>query len=305
MPISGSLASVSFIQYLAAKKSIDDRALNPRVWAELRNAISAVLRPRVLEVGCGIGTMLERMIERDALHTAEYLGLDLLDLNILEAQERVAGWAQDHGYSVTVSSDGLHLQAPGRSIGAHFAQADVTLVANQPGGWDLLVAHALLDLVDVPTALRALLPLLGPGGLFYFSLVFDGLTIFEPELDPWLDALIMDLYHRSMDERTVRGLPSGDSRSGRHLFRHLREAGAELLEAGGSDWVIFSRGGEYSEDESEFLGWILRFIETSLSNHPELEKRTLEDWIEQRRLQLERGELVYIAHQLDFLGRLG
>ena len=304
MPISTRPATTSFTQYLAAKKSIDDRALNPRVSAELVHAISAVPRPRVLEVGCGIGTMLERMIERDVLNTAEYLGLDLLDLNILEAQARVAGWAHDHRYSVTVSSDGLHLEAPGLSIGAHFSQADVTRLANQPGSWDLLVAHALLDLVDVPTALRALLPLLKPGGLFYFSLVFDGLTIFGPELDPRLDALIMDLYHRSMDERTVGGLPSGGSRAGRYLFHHLRGLGAELLEAGSSDWVIFPRGGEYSEDESEFLSWILNFIETSLSNHPELDASSLEDWIEQRRLQLERGELVYIAHQLDFLGRL-
>jgi hypothetical protein len=28
------------------------------------------------------------------------------------------------------------------------------------------------------------------------------------------------------------------------------------------------------------------------------------DWIQKRRAQIERGELVYIAHQMDFLARV-
>ncbi len=302
MPNSASFASVSYTQYLAAKKSIDDRALNPRVWAELRNAISAVARPRVLEVGCGIGTMLERMIERDVLNTAEYLGLDLLDLNILEAQARVAGWAHDHRYSVTVSSDGLHLEAPGRSIRAHFAQADVTRVANQPGGWDLLVAHALLDLVDVPTALRALLPLLKPRALFYFSLVFDGTTHFEPVLDQALDAHIEQAYHQTMDRRAVAGRPSGHSRSGRLLLSLLQQAGGRILEAGSSDWIVFPHDGAYLPEETVLLTHILATIQRALADHPELDGRDLQRWLGQRREQMDRAELAYLAHQLDFLG---
>lgn len=308
MPVSPSLASLSLTHYLAAKKSIDDRALNPRVWAELGNAISAVPRPRILEVGCGIGTMLERMIERELLSSADYLGVDLSEQNILEAPRRLTQWAEASGYTATAEPGGVRITGRGVSIAAEFAKVDVFDFLEIPGGksiWDLLVAHAFLDLVDIPSALQQMLPALKPGGLYYFSLVFDGLTVLEPELDRSLDSQIMALYHRSMDQRARRGLPSGDSRSGRHLFQHLREAGAELLEVGGSDWVVFPRGGTYSQAEIEFLGWILRFIESSLAGHSEFESGLFEDWIEQRRLQLGRGELVYIAHQLDFLGRLG
>ena len=308
MPVSPSLASLSLTHYLGVKKSIDDRALNPRVWAELVHAISAVPRPRVLEVGCGIGTMLERMIERELLSSADYLGVDLSEENIMEAPGRLASWAEASGYTATAEPGGVRITGRGASIAAEFAKVDVFDFLEIPGGkstWDLLVAHAFLDLVHIPSALQQMLPALKPGGLFYFSLVFDGLTVLEPELDRSLDSQIMALYHRTMDQRTRRGLPSGDSRSGRHLFQHLRDAGAELIEAGGSDWVVFPRGGTYSQAEIQFLDWILRFIESSLAGHPELEANFFEDWIEQRREQLVRTELVYIAHQLDFLGRLG
>ena len=68
----------SFTRYLAAKKTVDDRALNHRVWQSL----SAALPPfppgtplRLLEIGAGIGTMLERMLAWDLLSNAEYTGI--------------------------------------------------------------------------------------------------------------------------------------------------------------------------------------------------------------------------------------
>ncbi|MGH2620997.1 MAG: class I SAM-dependent methyltransferase [Anaerolineales bacterium] len=303
MPDPASPTTLSTIQYLAAKKSIDDRALNPRVWSALSQALSPLTRPRVLEVGCGIGAMLERMIERNVLRAGEYLGIDREPEVIREAPSRVAEWARGRDYSVAIIGDGLQINGPDRTITAQFAQADIREPLAGLGNWDLLVAHAVLDLVDIPQTLQVLLPMLRPGGLFYFSHVFDGLTILEPELDPELDAQILVLYHRSMDERMVGGIPSGDSRSGRHLLRQLQDSGAVLLEAGGSDWVVFARQGSYPADEADFLGWILLFIESSLSGHPELDSSEFADWMRQRREQLRRGELIYIAHQLDFLGR--
>ena len=303
MPDPATPTTLSTIQYLAAKKSIDDRALNLRVWSALSQALSPLTRLRVLEVGCGIGAMLERMIERNVLRTGEYLGIDRAPEVIQAAPSRVAEWARARDYSVANLSDAMEIRGPDRTITARFAQADLREPIAGLGHWDLLVAHAVLDLVDIPRTLQTLLPLLRPDGLFYFSHVFDGLTILEPELDPELDAQILALYHRAMDERTLGGLPSGDGHSGRHLFRQLEDSGAVLLEAGGSDWVVFPRQGSYTADEAEFLGWILHFIESSLSGHPELDSNEFADWMGQRREQLRRGELIYIAHQLDFLGR--
>jgi hypothetical protein len=171
--------------------------------------------------------------------------------------------------------------------------------------WDLLIAHAFLDLMDVPTTLPLLFSLLKPGGLFYFTIVFDGATILQPEIDPALDAQIERLYHQTMDQRVIKNQRSGDSQAGRHLFHHLQAAGAELLDAGSSDWVIFAGPSDgYQADEAYFLHFIIHTIDTALARHPHLDTNHFNAWITQRHEQIEQGKLVYIAHQLDFVGRV-
>ena len=49
-------------RYLAAKTTVDDRALNRQVLAELRRLMPAG-RPQVLEVGAGLGTMVARLTD--------------------------------------------------------------------------------------------------------------------------------------------------------------------------------------------------------------------------------------------------
>jgi hypothetical protein len=66
---------------------------------------------------------------------------------------------------------------------------------------DLILAHAFMDLVDLPTELPRLLSLLRPGGLYYFTLNFDGGTIFYPAIDQQFEELLIKLYHQNMDNR--------------------------------------------------------------------------------------------------------
>jgi hypothetical protein len=40
-----------------------------------------------------------------------------------------------------------------------------------------------------------------------------------------------------------------------------------------------------------------------LTGHVELNAAAFAEWVQKRRAQIERGELVYIAHQMDFLIR--
>jgi hypothetical protein len=177
---------------------------------------------------------------------------------------------------------------------------------------DLLIAHAFLDLLPMPESLPKLFPLLKPRGLAWLTINFDGLTTLEPPFqfsadtpsvhplpsaDNRVDLLIERLYHQTMDSRPT----GGDSKSGRHLFGHLKQASAEILAAGASDWVVYPFKGQYPADEAYFLHFILRFFETSLANHPELDPELFRRWLELRRAQIERAELVYIAHQMDFL----
>jgi SAM-dependent methyltransferase len=303
-------ADYSFTRYLAAKKSVDDRALNRHVWESLVRALPAAAPAtplRVLEVGAGIGTMLERVLDWDLLSHAVYTGIDADPTSIDEAQHRLSWWASGRGIGVGRSRGQMCLQREGQEFGVEFEAIDFfDFVARERGHrtWDLLIAHAFVDIVDVPTTLPSLFCLLRPGGLFYFTIVFDGATIFQPDIEPALDRQVETLYHQTMDRRTTAGKPSGDSRTGRHLFDHLRTAGGELLDAGSSDWVVFAGPNGYPADEAYFLHFILHTIHTALEGHPGLDAARLADWIAQRHAQVEEASLVYIAHQVDFLGHV-
>jgi hypothetical protein len=168
---------------------------------------------------------------------------------------------------------------------------------------DVVIANAVLDLVDVPTVLPGLLRLLVPGGVYWFTINYDGESIFEPGHPH--DDQIMQAYHRDMDERIRYGRPAGESRTGRRLFHHLRAAGAPALAAGPSDWVVSAGpGGNYPGDEAYFLRSILNTIQNALRNRQDrVAPADLAGWLAERSRQLAAGELVYIAHQLDFVGR--
>jgi hypothetical protein len=168
---------------------------------------------------------------------------------------------------------------------------------------DVLIANAVLDLVDVPAVLPGLLRLLVPGGVYWFTINYDGESIFVPGHPH--DDQVMQAYHRDMDERVRYGRPAGDSRTGRRLFGYLRDAGAPALAAGSSDWVV-SAGpdGNYPDDEAYFVRCILNTIQNALrSREDRVEPADLADWLAARGRQLAAGELVYLAHQLDFTGR--
>lgn len=276
----------SFPRYLAAKKSIDDRALNRQVWQTLCEGLpDGPLR--ILELGSGIGTMVERLVEWGALAGGSvYTAVDTDAANMETARER--------------------LQPLTSRLRLELETCDVFEFAAREAGrrtWDLLIAHAFLDLVDVPSVLPQLFAL-APGGLFYFTLNFDGATILQPAIDPALDVHIETLYHRTMNERRVNGSAAGHSQTGRRLFGHLQAVGADILAAGSSDWVVFAGRDGYPADEAYFLHFIIETMRGALAGHPELDAHYFAAWIAQRHAQIEAGTLVYIAHQLDFVGRI-
>jgi len=297
----------SFTRYLAAKKNLDDRSLNRRVWDHLRQAVPERPEPaplRVLEVGCGIGTMIERLLEWGLLGQAVYTAIDAEAANLAAARERLRGLTAAPG-AAGPEAGPLLIQSDTRKVLVELETIDLCHFAAREQGrasWDLLIAHALLDLLDLPAALPPMFSLLRPGGLFYFTLNFDGATILEPVIDPHLDRQIETLYHGTMDQRRLAGQPAGHSRTGRRLFGHLKAAGARVLAAGSSDWVVFPGEEGYPGDEAYFLHFIIETMRRALEAHPQLDPQRLRDWIEVRHRQIEAGQLIYIAHQLDFFG---
>ena len=265
-----------FARYLAAKRSVDDRALNGRVWRRLTNelASSAADPVRLVDAGAGIGTGAERIAEwrlAEPLSRLRYTGVEPRE-ELLEKG------------SFRLRSLPFPAELAGTTLEA-FAARD-----GNRGRFDVVVAHALLDVLDLEPALQALVGLSRPGGILYFPIVFDGETLFEPAVEA--DEEILAAYHETMRER---------GRAGRRVFHRLRSSAAEVLEMGSSDWIVHPTRDGYPADEAFFLGFILKTIEAAVRDR--VEASTLRAWIAERRRQLEAAELLYGAHQIDVLAR--
>jgi hypothetical protein len=302
-------ATYSYPRYLKAKRTVDARALNRRVWSRFVDELAArgSSPVRVLEVGGGVGATVERIVEALASRSVgalDYTFVDIEPENVEAARTGLRTWAEGRGYSVSEGAPQVWTGGP-VEVTVRFAAADLFDVADAHEGpaHDVLVAQAVLDLMDISGALGALAPLLAPDALWYLPIHFDGVTALEPRVDSGLDARVERLFHESMAGPAPAGERSG-AHCGRRLLRHLHDSEAALLEAGSSDWVVVPQeGGGYPGDEAYFLHHILHFIETELTGHPELDAGAFADWVATRRRQVETGRLIYIAHQLDALAR--
>ena len=224
--------TLDYARYLAAKTTVDDRALNRHVLAELRRLMPADA-PRVLEVGAGLGTMVARLMDWGAVVAGEYTLLDAERQLLDRSRWWLGEWAAARGLRNDLLPDGLRVgdlrvrlvpaELGSYLEGAHEAAADV------------LIANAVLDLVDVPAVLPGLLRLLVPGGIYWFTINYDGESIFAPGHPH--DDQIMLAYHRDMDERVRYGRRPGTAgraaacfttcgRPGRPRWRRGRRTGS-------------------------------------------------------------------------------
>ncbi|MEX2144362.1 MAG: class I SAM-dependent methyltransferase [Anaerolineales bacterium] len=279
---------IDFPRYLLSKRSIEARCFNVQVWSALLDHLASPGSQalRILEVGGGVGSMALRFLESSAVTAARYTIVEASAASLAVARHALAPLNKDWSFD--------------------FVEADLFDYLGQydAKGWDLLVGHALLDLLDLETALPRLLASLKPGGAFYFPINYDGLTIFEPEVDAEFESQLFSVYHRSMDQRREAKRPSGNSRTGRHLLSALPATGALIQSAGASDWVVVPKDGGYPADETYFLSCILDTIEAELAEAQDLDQLRLQSWLAVRRSQLARAELILIAHQLDIFGTM-
>jgi SAM-dependent methyltransferase len=289
-------------RYLAAKKAIDDRALNHQVWETLRLALAQTPGPeplKILEIGAGIGTMLARVVERGLLTgPAVYVATDSDPDQLRAARQELSQWARMRGEALSWSSEHQgRLRTADADVAVVLDPASAQELADQPDGlgpFDLLIAHAVLDLVDFPALLPRLLRRLKANGLAYLTCNFDGDTVFLPEYHG--EQEILRQYHASMEARLA-----GASHTGRRLLTWLQRPGLELLAAGSSDWVIHPRNAGYRVEESFFLHALVETIEQELAKHSP--PPGLAAWARLRHRQVEFGELSLLARHLDLLAR--
>lgn len=294
-------------RYLLSKKTVDDRALNRPVLQALTQQLAGCERPqRVLELGAGVGTMVCRLADWRVLPASEYTLVDRDRDSLIEARRQLRTWGLERGsLSGPVGSEleplTFDTEPALRVRFVHANALDYVQLPESRRRFDLVIANAVLDLMNLRPALGAIWQAMQPNSPYWFSINFDGGTTLLPDED--LDERIIGLYHSTMDERRWQGQPAGDSRTGRRLLLELPRSGASLLAAGSSDWVVFPQGGGYSGDEAYFLHHIVHTIDGALRGHPALPAAELATWVSRRHAQIEAGELCYVAHQLDVCGQ--
>ena len=156
-----------FTRYLAAKKSVDDRALNRHVWHSLAQAMSPAVMDgpvQVLEIGAGIGTMVERLVERGLLRQTEYTAIDADPETVAASRHHLPAWMTQHGFNVQEeTATRQRFGRDGHDIVVEAETIDVQRFVTRTSGcrvWDLVIAHAVLDLLDLATTLPGLVSLL-------------------------------------------------------------------------------------------------------------------------------------------------
>jgi SAM-dependent methyltransferase len=302
-------------RYLTAKRTVDDRALNEDVFDRFEAALTE--STRLLEVAAGVGTMLNRLIERESLpQNVTYTLLDIDPANVAAANDRIAPGARAHGYDVSAgkpptdlfpdadASFVLTLSRAGRRVRVEAGSTDVFEFVSRVAGnrsWDVLIGGAFLDIVPGVDPVASLFELV-PGGAFYFPITFDGATRFLP-------ATADHAFERRLERRWHAGMRSGDDpndpRAGSRLPGWVRAAGGSVAAMGGSDWIVRPGESEYPADEEYFLRHVLGFVEGSLSGDPELPDERVRRWVDRRREQLDAANLTYVAHNLDVTGMVG
>ena len=299
------MSEYSFLRYLKSKIAVDDRALNKSV----QNAAYDFLKSRsnpvsIAELGGGVGTMFTRLMKRLPESNFDYTIVDQDDALIGHAFEYIAEWCAANNCEFNLlEKNAARIKRNGGATTLRLVQADAAkFLAAKTRAYDLVVAHAFLDLVDINAVLPLCFQSLKEGGGYYFSINYDGETRFEPVWNPALEEKILEAYNESMNQNP-EGL-SQRSTTGRRLPEAIVRHGGRVVAWGRSDWLVGPVGGIYPCDEGYFLWHILHFFETSLSGFPGIVQQELDDWLTERRRQITARELVYTARQFDFFGLL-
>lgn len=198
----------TFADFLTAKRTVEDRALNRVVFQQFVDALAdrgadrgADKPVRIVEIGVGTGSMIARLADWDVLPpSVSYRAVDLDPEQLAVARRQLPEQLRAAGYSVEATEQGMIARK--ETGDGHNRRLDITLAVDDgfeiTDSADAVIAGAVLDLVDLPAAVEDLKGLLADEGLLYAPATFNGHTSFTPR-EP-LDDRIEGLYHRHMDE---------------------------------------------------------------------------------------------------------
>jgi SAM-dependent methyltransferase len=276
--------------WLAARAPYDEAALDQpaidaiRAWGARLPTGDA---PVVVDLGSGTGVALDRarrwMAPRKIVAYAVDQDAGLLNRIIQPA---------DGSRITPVVGDVLS------PLGANGGPTDGTV--------DLVVGHALADLLPLDRLAARVSALLRPGGLVHLALVYDGLTAFEPTDDPDLDvdagleAEVIAAFHAHMDQPAREAPTYGGSTAGRRLGPALSDMGLEVLVDAPSVWKVCASDGAGGR---AVLDRLIRYVAGSIRETGALPSADLGHWESRLRAALDTHTLTARVGHRDLLAR--
>lgn len=304
------LSPPSFQTYLEQKRPIDERSFHAGVWNEARGRLLRPESVHVLDVGTGTGAMVRRLIAtwdaRDGSPaTLRITGVDLEDKSLVEARRRTASLVHSLGYAVASCELGGKAARAGSTVEFRFEKLDALSLHEVGGRFDLLTAHAVLDLLPLDAEFREIVSVLAPGGALYTTLNYDGRTEFlPPSSNATFERELLAWYNRTMDDRRLAGMPTGGSRCGTEMIGAAERAGMTVKAVGASDWNVKPEKEGYRSGEDDFLRALLWMVYQEGRTDKRCECRLLDDWLAERVAQIDGGVLGIRVAQTDMLAAL-
>jgi hypothetical protein len=170
--------------------------------------------------------------------------------------------------------------------------------------YNVITAHAFLDLAPLPETLRRFADWLQPGGYLYASTNYDGDTVLLRVYDDAdFEARLLEHYNQTMERRRVDGQATGGAYCGRRLHGLLPEYGFDILAHGGSDWNVAPVQGEYRDGDSVCLTALLEMIYGEGQRSGLFCQDELDRWYEDRLRSLSEQKLTLSIRQLDLLAQ--
>lgn len=298
-----------FADFLDAKFDLDERSLAREVRDDCFARLARRDRLRCLDIGSGTGAMVRRLLGANLPAEAfELVALDRDPTLLARARATLVAFLASRGFDALRApadcTDRIEASDGRRHVSLRFACYDAMGYEPHAGErYDLVTAHAFLDLVPMRPLLERIRAWLAPDGLLYATLNYDGDTALFPQYaDAPFEARLLERYDASMEERRVDGQPTGGARSGRRLHAMLPQAGFEIVAYASSDWNAVPRDGRLRGADGLVVSVLLEALRRE--NEAHCDRGRLAAWYRDRRRLQETGRLGAIVHQIDVLAML-
>ncbi|MGH8664472.1 MAG: hypothetical protein ACREUX_09410, partial [Burkholderiales bacterium] len=170
--------------------------------------------------------------------------------------------------------------------------------------YDAIVAHAVMDLVPLGSALERFAQWLRPEGYLCATINYDGATeLGAPYHDAAFESELTACYNASMEARKTNGEGTGGAHCGERLQALLPRHGFDIVCAGPSDWHIRPSGGRYPDQDEACLSVLIGLIAKEAIAADRFDAAAVARWREDRLHRLQARQLELRVRNCDVLAR--